>query len=53
MGLVEKLLATPGRQIRGLVLGGRWKIEMGMHRCGESRGMEGEMVLVDREINEL
>jgi hypothetical protein len=48
MGLVEKLLATPGRRIRGLVLGGRWRIEMGMDRCGENRGMEGEVVLVDR-----
>jgi hypothetical protein len=48
MGLVEKLLATPGRRIRGLVLGGRWKIEMGVDRCGENRGMEGEVVLVDR-----
>jgi hypothetical protein len=53
MGLVERLLETPGRRIRGLVLGGRWRIEMGMGRCGENRGMEGEVVLVDRGINEL
>jgi hypothetical protein len=48
MGLVGKLLATPGTRIRGLALGGKWKIEMGVDRCGENRGTEGEVVLVDR-----
>ena len=52
MGLEGRRLAIRGRRIRGLDLGGRWRMEMGMQmgmdRCGGSRVMVGEVESVDR-----
>ncbi len=49
-GLEGKRLAIRGRRIRDLLLEGKWRMEMGMgmDRCGQSRGMAGEVESADR-----